>query len=173
MFTDLREAQKSRVQISPFAGLYVGDTVSTSYILGSQLSYNWSRHFATAVDFGFSPLEVDPQSAYGQTVTNKKMVHVNGAIKGVTPAAIKVGHGKVLEMDIYGFVGGGWLKINNADLANGFFGLGTLLYLKPPHFALQVEVRSYLYKLPITRGGFSVDAAVIVGPTFLLAPAVL
>lgn len=170
--TDLRKAQKSRLQFSPFAGLYAGDTVSTSYIVGSQLAYNWSRHFTTAIDFGFSPLEVDPQSAYGSTVTNKKLYHLNGSIMGVVPAAIKVGHHKVLEMDVYGMIGGGWLKINTSSLVNGFLGIGTLMYLKPPWLALRTEARSYLYKLPIPRGGFSIDAAILVGPTFLFAPAV-
>jgi len=170
--TDFRKAQKSRLVFSPFIGPYIGDTVSTSYIVGSQLAYNWSRHFATAVDFGFSPLEFDPQSVYGATVTNKKLYHLNGALMGVVPAAVKVSHHKVLEMDLYGLLGGGWLKINRSNRANGFAGIGALMYLKPPWFAFRAEARTYVYKLPIARGGMSVDAAILVGPTFLIAPAV-
>ncbi|MBI4124841.1 MAG: hypothetical protein HY609_02220 [Deltaproteobacteria bacterium] len=169
---DLREARKSRLQFSPFLGLYTGDTVSTSYIAGSRAAYHWSRHFATAVDFGYSPLEVDPQSAYGSTVTHPRLFHLNGVLIGTLPAAVKVGHKKVLEMDIYGLAGAGWLNINRADLVNGVFGIGTLLYLKPPWLALQMEVRNYFYALPIGRGGFSIDTVIVVGPTFLFIPAV-
>lgn len=170
--TNLREAGKSHLQFSPFWGLYTGDTVSTSWLAGARAAYHWSQHFATAVDFGYSPLEVDPQSAYGSTVTSPRLFHLNGVLIGTVPGAVKLGHKKVVEMDIYGIAGAGWLNINRSNLANGVFGIGTLLHLTPPWFSLQLEVRNYLYNLPIGRGGFSIDTAVVVGPTFLFVPAV-
>ncbi|MDO8527012.1 MAG: hypothetical protein Q7T03_04910 [Deltaproteobacteria bacterium] len=169
---DLREAGSSHIQLSPYGGVFIGDTISTSYITGLQAAYRWSHHFATAIDFGYSPMQVDAASAYGSTVTDPHFYNVSGSLMAILPAAVKVGHHKILEMDLYGQVGGGWLRINKSNLPNGLLGLGALLYLKPPWFALRMEARSYIYKLPIARGGLSVDGTFLIGPTFLFDPAV-
>lgn len=170
--TDLRKAGKSHFVVSPVVGLYVPDTTSTSLIYGGQLAYNWTRHFATAVDFGISHLEIDPQSAYGQTVTRRTLYHFNGAVMGVVPAALRFSHHKATEMDLYGMLGAGYLNINSSKLPNGMVGIGSLIYLAPPRLALRAEARSYLYKLPILRGGFSIDTAILVGFSFFFSPAI-
>lgn len=170
---DLRTARKSRVQVGPMLGPYFADTTSASYVTGFTLTYNWSRHFFTSFDLAYSPLEVDPASAYGRTVSNDSLFHLDFIGGGVVPAAIKVSHYRVLEMDAYAYLGAGYTKVNTSELGNGTLGLGTLFYLKPPWFAIRAEARGYIYKLPINPGGWSFDAALIAGPTFLFVPALL
>jgi hypothetical protein len=70
-------------------------------------------------------------------------------------------------------VGGGVLRIGGFTRGDGFLGGGMKIYFgKLSWLGVRVEVRSYFSSLPTPTGEeFNADFAVMLGPTFMLPPA--
>jgi hypothetical protein len=167
---DRRDAVMSRIELTPFGGDYVGDTLQHSFIVGGQFDFRITPMWSVGTDFGWSRISVDQNSNFGSTVTNKNLTLMDGKVVLNLPGAY-LSRNKVVEVDFFTDMGAGIMRINNGNRATGFVGGGMKIYSKKSWVGFRVHVRNYFMTLPSTDGDdFTFDVTFLLGPTFQLPP---
>ena len=167
---DRRDAVLSRIEITPFGGDYVGDTLQHSFIVGSHFDFRVTPKWSLGSDFGWSRISVDPRSDFGTTVVNKNLYLMNGVVTYNLPGAYN-SKNKITEVDFYTNCGGGVMVINQSTRGTGFIGGGMKLYTRWSWLGFRIDVRNYFMTLPTPSGSdFTFDVMIMGGPTFQLPP---
>ena len=138
-----RDARIARIELTPFAGDFLGDTLEHTFLVGSHLDVRLNPTFSLGTDFGWSLIEYDPQSAFGQTVVDDQLYSLQGTLSFNIPAAY-LSRNSIVESDFFTSVGGGMLRINRSNRGDGFIGGGLKVYLKKVRWlGIRVEVRNF------------------------------
>jgi hypothetical protein len=161
-----------RFELSPFAGNLVGDRLHNAFHFGVRAEVRILDGLALGVDFGWSPIAFDSGSPFGEVARDDNLYAIQGVVLLPLPAAMAIGNNAIVA-DLFGSVGGGVMRVGGFTRGDGFLGGGMKIYFgKLSWLGLRVEVRSYFSSLPTSSGAeFTSDFAVMLGPTFLLPPA--
>ena len=168
---DERDAEMSRLEITPYVGTYLGDTLQNSFLLGGVMDARISPYISLGGEFGWTRIAFDHDGTFGSGVTNRNLYLFEGVLTFNIPAAF-LSRGSVVETDFFTTIGGGITRVNSTTRGNGFIGGGMKIYSPADWFGVRIEVRNYFssLKLPDGRTDFTSDWTVTVGPTFMIPP---
>jgi outer membrane beta-barrel protein len=167
---DRRKAVDQRFELSPYGGDYFGDKLNHTFIVGADLTFNFTNMFGIVGNFSWSQASVDRTSALGAIFNQKNEWIGDGGFVVNMPALFR-SRKSIIECDLYTTLGAGVVSINGAGHVGGFIGGGMKIRPNVKWFAIRVDIRDYFTSLNNPGGSdFENDLTVRVGPTFLLPP---
>ena len=145
-------------ELSPFIGDYMGDIFSHALHAGGHAEFHFTRILSFGLDAGW---------ADAQTALDPNLYTFQGGLTFNLPAAFLSNKHTVIA-DLFTTIGGGLLRINRSDRADGFIGGGMKIdFEHPAWIALRVEMRNFFSSVPTATGErFTSDLSIMVGPTF-------
>ncbi|HEX5038468.1 MAG TPA: hypothetical protein VFX30_15040 [bacterium] len=167
---DRRKAVDQRFELSPYGGDYFGDKLNHSFIVGADLTFNFTNMFGIVGNFSWSQSSVDRTSALGAVFNQKNTWIYDGGFVINMPALFRGGKSAV-ECDLYSTLGAGVVSINGGSHVGGFIGGGMKIRPNIKWFAIRVDIRDYFTSLNNPGGSdFENVLTVRLGPTFLFPP---
>lgn len=166
----LRDAPLSRFEMPLFFGSLFGDKMHQSFMGGAGLHVRVAAPLSLGVDFGYSSLNYDAASRFGQVMTNDNFYMLDGVLKMNFPGLTR-DHKRVKEIDFYSMLGGGAHQISDSWRGTGFIGLGMKVYTKWDWLATRVEIRHHFLTVPAFGGSqFENNLMLMIGPVIHLPP---
>lgn len=141
---DHRHQKANQVEISPYGGSFLGDTLGQTWLAGNRVYYHIDSTFAVGANYSFTKLMTDKSFGFGAAMTNSWMqgVGIEGMISN--DAAFRVGN-NLVEMDFYLTLGAAGLKINKSWEPAGIVGGGVKFYTGIPWLAFRIDVNNYIH----------------------------
>lgn len=167
---DRRKAIDHRFELSPYFGDYFGDKLNHTFIVGGDLTFNFTNMFGVVGNFSWTPASVDRTSALGAIFHQKNEWIYDGGFVINMPAVFR-SRKSLVECDLYTTLGAGIVSINGGSHVGGFIGGGMKIRPNIKWFAIRVDIRDYFTSLDNPGGSdFENSLSLRVGPTFLLPP---
>lgn len=167
-----RQAWTTYNEFFPYAGVYFGDSLENSWLVGGEYMLHFFKHFGLGVDFGYSKADYSENKYYDTPGFFKNdniyIIDATGMIS--VPAAFRVGKSTV-EMDLFLLAGGGTTGINESFEPQGFIGGGFKLFVGKPWLAVRLDVRDTFHTTAKPGSDeYDQDLLLILGVSFQIPP---
>lgn len=147
----LRHQKAYEIELSPFAGTYVGPSADKSWIAGGRLHLHFNNMFAVGAAYGFQWLAVDSLSCEGPPLEARATHYLDGELVISNDVAMRMGS-EILEMDLFLTLGAGAVLLDAQWEFLGVAGGGIKFYTGLPWLAVRIDVNTYIHRVDHPRG---------------------
>ncbi len=147
-------------------GDYLGDEWRNTWDLGGTYALYFNDTFGVGAGYMYSPMSVDASSQFGRSITDKDTHTIHGEFYLTNDCGFRAGK-TLIECDLFTYLGGGTMQINDEWEPAGLVGGGMRFYMPVRHFSIRVDIASYLHPTA-TPGGdrFNADVLMNLGLSF-------
>lgn len=164
---EYRHRKKGQFEFAPYGGSYLGNTLDQTWVVGERIYYHFNNTYALGQNFAYTRLYPDRSSIFGKNMDNNNLYLFDVEMMFSNDAALRVGS-SLVEMDFFGTLGVGPMKINSSWEPTGLIGGGIKIYPGISWLAVRIDVNSYLHYTPQPGPDrFDADVLFLVGLSFV------
>lgn len=157
-----RHRKSGQLDLQLFGGRLVGSSIGDGYLIGGRLQFWFVRMLAVGVTIGRGAMGSDHD--FGE-IGDTSITAVLGHLELSNNAALKLGP-NILEVDLFGRLGGGTWRLLEKWRPAGLIGGGIRIYFGLSWFAFRIDVTNHIHESP-RPGGDQIDTDTLFAGTLV------